>query len=67
MSKSGSSLLRGAHEALDHARGAKKNPTVHIPKRQARFVEELSEADLEAIARAEIPPGHDHLDLECED
>jgi len=64
MSKSGSSLLRGAREALDYARGAEKNATVHVPKRQALLVEELSDVDLKAIARAEIPPGHDHLDPE---
>jgi hypothetical protein len=26
-----------------------------------------SDADLEAIARAEVPPEYDHLDLELED
>jgi hypothetical protein len=67
MSKSGASLLRGAREALDYARGAEENAIVHLPKRQALFVEELSDVDLKAIARAEIPPGHDHLDLESKD
>lgn len=36
-------------------------------RRRARLVrgtEELSEAEIAAIGRAEIPPGHDHLDEE---
>ena len=35
--------------------------------RKAHFVEELTDADLEAISRAEIPVGHDHLNVEYED
>jgi len=67
MSKSGSSLVRGAREALNYAQGAEDNAIVHVPKRQVLFVEELSDVDLKAIARAEVPPGNDHLDLECDD
>jgi hypothetical protein len=66
-SKRGKSLLRGAREALDYARGTRQGYVVHVPKREALFVEELSDADLEAIARAEVPPEYDHLDLELED
>jgi hypothetical protein len=66
-SKPGKSLLRGAREALDYARGTRQGYVVHVPKREALFVEELSDADLEAIARAEVPPEYDHLDLELED
>jgi hypothetical protein len=50
--KAGKSLVRGAREALAYAR---------------LFVEELTDADLEAIAKAEVPSGYDHLDAECED
>ena len=32
--------------------------------RLARRTEELSEAEIAAISRAEVPPGHDHLDEE---
>ena len=66
-SKPGKSQLRGAREALDYARGTRQGYVVHVPKREALFVEELSDADLEAIARAEVPPEYDHLDLELED
>jgi len=66
-SKPGKILLRGAREALDYARGTRQGYVVHVPKREALFVEELSDADLEAIARAEVPPEYDHLDLELED
>jgi hypothetical protein len=66
-SKPGKSLLRGAREALDYARGTRQGYVEHVPKREALFVEELSDADLEAIARAEAPPEYDHLDLELED
>ena len=66
-SKPGKSLLRGAREALDYARGTRQGYVVHVPKREALFVEELSDADLEAIARVEVPPEYDHLDLELED
>jgi len=66
-SKPGKSLLRGAREALNYARGTRQGYVVHVPKREALFVEELSDADLEAIARAEVPPEYDHLDLELED
>ncbi len=66
-SKPGKSLLRGAREALDYARGTRQGYVVHVPKREALFIEELSDADLEAIARAEVPPEYDHLDLELED
>ncbi len=66
-SKPGKNLLRGAREALDYARGTRQGYVVHVPKREALFVEELSDADLEAIARAEVPPEYDHLDLELED
>ena len=34
--------------------------------RQALFVEELSDAELEAIRRAEVPAEYDHLNIECE-
>ncbi len=34
--------------------------------RKALFVEELTDADLEAINRAEIPVEHDHLNVEYE-
>ncbi len=34
--------------------------------RKALFVEELTNADLEAISRAEIPAEHDHLNVEYE-
>jgi len=67
MSKAGESLLRGAREALDYRRGARKGFVAHIPDRQALFVEDLTQAELGAISRAEMPAKHDHLDLECED
>jgi len=34
--------------------------------RQALFVEELSDAELEAIRNAEVPTEYDHLNIECE-
>ncbi len=34
--------------------------------RKALFVEELTDADLEAINRAEVPIEHDHLNVEYE-
>jgi len=64
MSKTGESLLRGAREALAYARRARQGFVAHAPKQEALFVEELSDADLEAISRAEVPAEHDHLDLE---
>jgi hypothetical protein len=54
-------------EALDYARGAEDNAIVHVPKQQALLEEELNDVELKAIARAEVPPGYVHLDLECED
>jgi len=66
-SKPGQSLLHGARVAVGYARGTRQGYVVHAPKRQALFVEELSDADLKLISRAEVPPGHDHLDQECED
>jgi hypothetical protein len=65
--KSGKSLLRGTRQALHFVRGSRQGYVVHPPKRQALLVEELSDAELKAIARAEVPPEHVHLDLECED
>jgi prevent-host-death family protein len=38
-------------------------------RRRARLVmrtEEMSEADIEAIGRAEVPPGHEDLDSELD-
>ncbi len=35
--------------------------------RKALFVEELTDADLETINRAEVPVEHDHLNVEYED
>ncbi|HEX9867746.1 MAG TPA: hypothetical protein VGC99_03975 [Candidatus Tectomicrobia bacterium] len=67
MSKVGKSLLRGAREALDYTRGVRDGFVRHVPHRQALFVEELADDELEAISRAEVPPEHDHLDLESED
>ncbi|MDX1440632.1 MAG: hypothetical protein R3284_12090 [Rubricoccaceae bacterium] len=66
-SNEGKSLLRGAREALDYARGTRQGYVVHVPQREALFVVELTDEELEAIARAEVPPGYDHLDQECED
>ncbi len=37
-----------------------------MPDRRALFVEELSDADLEAISRAEGPAEHNHLNVEYE-
>jgi hypothetical protein len=37
-----------------------------MPDRRALFVEELSDADLEAISRAEVPVEHNHLNVEYE-
>ncbi len=34
--------------------------------RKALFVEELADADLETISRAEVPVEHDHLNVEYE-
>ncbi len=34
--------------------------------RKALFVEELTDSDLEAISRAEVPVKHDHLNAEFE-
>jgi hypothetical protein len=34
--------------------------------RKALFVEELTDTDLEAISRAEVPVEHDHLNVEYE-
>ena len=34
--------------------------------RNALFVEELSDAELEAISKAEVPVEYDHLNTECE-
>ena len=65
--KAGKSLVRGAREALAYTRGARQGFVAHVPKREALFVEELTDADLEAIAKAEVPSGYDHLDAECED
>jgi hypothetical protein len=67
MSKAAESLLRGAREALDYARGAREGFVTHAPDRKAFFVEELTGADLEGISRAEVPAEHDHLDKEYED
>ena len=66
MSKAGESILRGAREALDYARGARAGFVTYAPDRKALFVEELSDAELEAISKAEVPAEHDHLDLEYE-
>ena len=35
--------------------------------RKALFVEELADADVEAISRAGVPVEHDHLSVEYED
>lgn len=35
--------------------------------RRAIRAEELTEAEIEAIAAAEVPPGHEHLDEETRD
>ena len=66
MSKAGESILRGAREALDYARRARERFVTHAPDRKALFVEELSDAELEAISKVEVPAEHDHLDLEYE-
>ena len=66
MSKVGESILRGAREALDYARLAREGFVTHAPDRKALFVEELSDVELEAISKAEVPAEHDHLDLEYE-
>ncbi len=67
MSKAGESLLRGAREALAYARRARQGFVAHAPKQEALFVEELSDAELEAIGRVKVPPEHDHLNQEYED
>jgi hypothetical protein len=66
MSKSGESLLRGAREALAYVRRARQGFVANAPKQEALFVEELSDAELEAIGRVKVPPEHDNLDLEDE-
>ena len=66
MSKSGESLLRGAREALAYARRVRQGFVANAPKQEALFVEELSDAELEAIGRVKVPPEHDNLDLEDE-
>ncbi len=66
MSKAGESLLRGAREALAYARGARKGHAAYVSDRESLFVEELSDAELEAISRAEVPARYDHLNRECE-
>ena len=66
MSNAGESILRGAREVLDYARGAREGFVTHAPDRKALFVEELSDVELEAISKAEFPAEHDHLDLEYE-
>ena len=35
--------------------------------REVLSVDELSDADLDAIGRATVPPGHEHLDGELTD
>jgi hypothetical protein len=67
MTKAGKSLVRAAREALGYARGARKGHVEHVPDRKSLFVEELSEAALEAIARAEVSAQYDHLNREIED
>ena len=66
MSKASESIIRGAREALDYARGARQGFLAHVPVRKALFVEELTDAELEAISKAEVPNEHEHLDLEDE-
>ncbi len=66
MSKASESILRGAREALDYARHAREGFVTYAPDRKALFVDELSDAELEAISKAEVPDEHDHLDLEYE-
>lgn len=64
--KAGKSLLRGAREALIYARGAREGFVARKPDRQALFLEELSDAELKAISRAEVPAEYGHLNIECE-
>lgn len=66
MSKSGKSLLRGARGALNYARRAREGFVTHVSDREVLLVEELSDTELEAISKAEVPPEHDHLGLEDE-
>ena len=66
MSKTGESLLRGAREAVAYVRGRRQGLVAHVPKRKALFVEELSDAELEAIRRTEVPVEYDRLNIECE-
>ena len=66
MSKTVQCLLRGAREALAYARRAREGFVAHVPKRKALFVEELSDAELEAIRRTEVPVEYDRLNIECE-
>ncbi len=35
--------------------------------RRARLIEELGEAEVAEIAKAQVPPGHDHLDALLDD
>ena len=37
MSKAGQSILRGARQALDYARGERDGFVAHVPERQARI------------------------------
>jgi len=66
MSKSGKSLLRGARGALDFALGKQEGCVAHVSDREVLLVEELSDTELEAISKAEVPPEHENLDLEDE-
>jgi hypothetical protein len=67
MTKAGKSLVRAAREALGYARGVRKGHVEHASDRESLFVEELSEAELEAIGRAEVSAQYDHLNRELED
>lgn len=66
-SKASKSLLSGAREALDYARGTWQGYVVHAPKRESLFVEELTDAEVEAIAKAAVSPEYDDLNVEYED
>ena len=57
-------ILRGSRKALAYARGVRQGFLAHVPVRKALFVEELTDAELEAISKAEVPTEHDHLDIE---
>jgi len=67
MTKAGKSLVRAAREALGYARGVRKGHVEHVSDRKSLFVDELSDAELEAIGRAEVPAQCDHLNHEIED